>query len=89
MPRETVTGEAIAWGMAVAGRVMPLDASAPGTNPVEHHLSVHAVEALEPGAYRWLPGRLERQRRRDLRDLAERLCLDQPLGLHRLPLRRP
>lgn len=80
MRRETVTGEAITWGMAVAGRVMPWDASAPGTTLVEHYLSVHAVEGLEPGAYRWRPGRLERQHHGDLRDLAEHLCLDQPLG---------
>jgi Ser/Thr protein kinase RdoA (MazF antagonist) len=93
MRRETVTGEAITWGMAVAGRVMPWDASAPGTTLVEHYLSVHAVEGLEPGAYRWRPGRLERQRHGDLRDLAEHLCLDQPLGgdsaFTVFPLRRP
>jgi hypothetical protein len=80
MRRQMVAGEAITWGMAVAGRAMPWDATAPGTTLVEHHLSVHSVEGLDPGAYRWRPGRLQSLRRGDLRELAEHLCLDQPLG---------
>ncbi|MGH3440789.1 MAG: hypothetical protein ACRDUY_01840, partial [Nitriliruptorales bacterium] len=60
-----------------------------GLDIVETYLSVHAVDGLDPGAYRWSPGGLEALddapagatgSGHELRRLATSLCLDQPLG---------
>jgi hypothetical protein len=70
----------LTWGTGVAGRAVPGDFTAPAHTLVQHFLAVHAVEGVEPGAYRWHARRFEQRRSGEHRDLTARLCLDQPLG---------
>jgi nitroreductase len=69
------------WGLAAAGRSVPLDAAHGGTL-LEHLVSVHDVAGAEPGGYRYTAaGGFEgRTRSDDPRAAGTRLCLDQPLG---------
>jgi SagB-type dehydrogenase family enzyme len=68
------------WGMASAARPAPADFAAPGTTLLEHNLSVHGIEGVEPGAYRWRDGDLELVRPGQFREITQQLCLNQPLG---------
>jgi SagB-type dehydrogenase family enzyme len=68
------------WGMTVAARPAPADFAAPGTTLLEHNLSVHGIEGVEPGAYRWSDGELELVRPGQFREITQQLCLNQPLG---------
>ena len=70
---------AAAPSTSVAARPLPGDVDASGAL-VGHHVSVHAVDGVAPGAYRWRPGGLDVVRTGDFRDHTEHLCLDQPLG---------
>jgi SagB-type dehydrogenase family enzyme len=79
MRREPVSRDVLEWGLAVAARPLPGDVDASGAL-VGHHVSVHAVDGVVPGAYRWRPGGLDVVRTGDVRDHTEHLCLDQPLG---------
>ena len=79
MRREPVSRDVLEWGLAVAARPLPGDVDASGAL-VGHHVSVHAVDGVAPGAYRWRPGGLDVVRTGDFRDHTEHLCLDQPLG---------
>jgi len=47
---------------------------------LDHYLAVFSVDGVDPGAYRYTGGGLERIREGDLRAAARRLCLDQDLG---------
>jgi hypothetical protein len=81
MRRETSPHALLDWAMGVATRPVPADFAAPGATLVEHYLSVHAVEGIAPGAYRRAAaGTLEIVRPGDYRNVAQQLCLDQPLG---------
>ena len=80
MRQETVPAPALTWGMAAASRHLPGDFVAPGRSLVEHGLSVHAVDGVRPGAYRWRGSGLELLEPGERRDQAAHLCLDQPLG---------
>ncbi|MBW3546912.1 MAG: SagB family peptide dehydrogenase [Actinobacteria bacterium] len=80
MRQEAVPAPVLTWGMAAASRHVPGDFAAPGRSLVEHGLSVHAVDDVEPGAYRWRGHGLELLRPGRLREQAAHLCLDQPLG---------
>jgi SagB-type dehydrogenase family enzyme len=80
MRPETAPAALLWWGMAEAGRPVPADFVAPGTTLLEHNLSVHGIEGVEPGAYRWRDGDLELVRPGQFRPLTQQLCLDQPLG---------
>jgi SagB-type dehydrogenase family enzyme len=80
MRPDPVRSELLTWGMGVAGRPVPGDFTAAGHTLVQHFLAVHAVEGVEPGAYRWRAGLLEQRRPGDHRALTAHLCLDQPLG---------
>lgn len=71
-----VLGDAMAW----ATRAVPGDFVADGATLLEHYLTVHAVEGVDPGAYRWRGGELELLRAGEVRDAAGHLCLDQALG---------
>ena len=80
MRTDPVPPELLTWGIGVAARSVPGDFTAPGHTLVQHFLAVHAVEGVEPGAYRWRAGLLEQRRPGEYRDMTARLCLDQPLG---------
>ncbi|MDP9020106.1 MAG: SagB family peptide dehydrogenase [Actinomycetota bacterium] len=80
MRHETVPAPLLTWGMAAATRHVPGDFAAPGRSLVEHGLSVHAVDGVVPGAYRWRGHGLELVRPGEMRGQAAHLCLDQPLG---------
>ena len=66
--------------MAWSASPVPTDFVAPGTTLLEHDLNVHAVEGVEPGAYRFGPDGLEQRRAGDVRAVSRHLCLDQALG---------
>jgi hypothetical protein len=74
--------ELLDWGMATATRPVPADFVGEGRTLLQHFLSVHGIEGVEPGAYRWRPerGELEVVHLGDYRAEAELLCLRQPLG---------
>ena len=78
--RERVDRQVLDWGLAVAARPVPGDIDAPLRPLLSHHVSVHAVYGVEPGAYRWQTGRWQVLRTGDLRQHTQHLCLDQPLG---------
>lgn len=82
MRRETAPRELLDWGMAVAARPVPGDFAAPGRTLLEHNLSVHGVDGVVPGAYRWrgTARDLEAVRTGELRAETALLCLRQPLG---------
>jgi SagB-type dehydrogenase family enzyme len=80
MRPEIAPAALLRWGMADAARPVPADFVAPGTTLLEHNLSVHGVDGVEPGAYRWRDGDLELVRPGQFRPLTQQLCLDQPLG---------
>lgn len=75
----TLEEEAVSWGMAVADRCQPLDATPEDTSLLDHLLAVHAVEGVSAGAYRWRAEGPLRLGDADRRTTAH-LCLDQPLG---------
>jgi SagB-type dehydrogenase family enzyme len=80
MRRETARRELLTWGLGAAGREVRGDFARLGGTLLQHFVSVHGVEGVAPGAYRWSDGRLEQGREGQQRDLAAHLCLDQPLG---------
>ncbi len=79
--RQRAPSPLLEWGLAAAGRAVPLDAAPAGTL-LEHLVSVHDVADAEAGGYRYTAaGGFEgRTRSDDPRAAATRLCLDQPLG---------
>jgi len=80
MRPDPVPPELLTWGIGVAARPVPGDFTAGGHTLVQHFLAVHAVEGIEPGAYRWRAGLLEQRRPGVYRAVTAQLCLDQPLG---------
>lgn len=78
--RARVPAAALTWPLAVAGRDVDADFVLPGETLLSHHVIVHAVEHVPPGAYRWLPDGLELERPGSYRGEATQLCLEQPLG---------
>lgn len=78
--REAVSGEALRFGLAAATRPVPADFLPSGGTLLEHHVAVHAVEGVAPGAYRWDGGALRPIREGLDREATAHLCLDQPLG---------
>lgn len=82
MRHDPAPRELLEWGMATATRPVPADFVAEGRTLLQHFLSVHGIEGVEPGAYRWRPerGELEVVHLGDYRAEAELLCLRQPLG---------
>jgi SagB-type dehydrogenase family enzyme len=85
--RSTVEAAALSWGLAAASRAVPTDAGR-GATLLEHLVSVHGVEGIAPGPYRYSPGRgyepggtgSSGTGPAEHRHLATRLCLGQPLG---------
>jgi SagB-type dehydrogenase family enzyme len=80
MRSETVGRELLTWGIGTAARVVPGDVARAGGTLLQHYVSVHDVEGVAPGAYRWHGDRLQHGRQGQQRDLAAHLCFDQPLG---------
>jgi SagB-type dehydrogenase family enzyme len=80
MRPEPAPAPLLRWGMAYAGRPVPADFVTPGTTLLEHDLSVHGIEGVDPGAYRGRDGDLELVRQGEFREITRQLCLDQPLG---------
>ncbi len=80
MRRETVRRELLTWGLSAATRAVLGDFAREGGTLLQHFVSVHDVEGVAPGAYRWRGDRLEQGREGQHRDLAAHLCFDQPLG---------
>jgi nitroreductase len=80
MRRETGPEPLLTWALGAASRPVRGDFVAPGATLLEHLLSVHAIASVTPGAYRLRGGRLEAGQPGDLRTVARRLTLDQPLG---------
>jgi SagB-type dehydrogenase family enzyme len=79
-PGITAPNELLSGAMAWATRPVQGDFVAAGATLLEHCVTVHAVEGVEPGAYRWRSGELEQLRAGDVRGSASHLCLDQALG---------
>ena len=79
-PRRSGPVDLLTGAMAWSTRAVPADFVPEGRTLLEHYLAVHAVEGVEPGAYRWADGKLDRLRTGAVRDMAAHLCLDQPLG---------
>jgi SagB-type dehydrogenase family enzyme len=79
--RQRAPSPLLEWGLAAAGRAVPLDAAPAGTL-LEHLVNVHDVADAEPGGYRYTAaGGFEgRARSDDPRATGTHLCLDQPLG---------
>jgi SagB-type dehydrogenase family enzyme len=80
MRRKTVRRELLSWGLSAAARAVRGDFAREGATLLEHFVSVHDVEGVAPGAYRWRGDRLEQGRQGEQRDIAAHLCFDQPLG---------
>ena len=80
MRRETVRRELLTWGLSAAARAVRGDFAGEGATLLEHFVSVHDVEGVAPGAYRWRGDRLEQGRAGEQREIAAHLCFDQPLG---------
>jgi hypothetical protein len=79
MRRETAARDLLLWALDVATQPVPFDVETTGT-VLEHDVSVHGIEGVSGGLYRLAAGRLDQVRAGDSRELAARLCLDQPLG---------
>jgi SagB-type dehydrogenase family enzyme len=77
MRREAAPGDLLLWALDAATRAVPGDLD--GTLLV-HLLSVHAVDGVTPGLYRLAREEITPVRAGDARELAAKLCLDQPLG---------
>src|SRR5438552_6894082 len=79
--RQCAPSPLLEWGLAAAGRAVPLDAAPAGTL-LEHLVSVHDVADAEPGGYRYTAaGGFEgSSRSEDPRAAGSHLCLNQPLG---------
>jgi SagB-type dehydrogenase family enzyme len=79
MRRDTAPRELLLWALDAARVPVPSDVAPNGTL-LEHDVSVHAVDGVPGGLYRLVADELVPVRRGDARELAARLCLDQPLG---------
>ena len=79
-PARPAPGELLIGGMAWATRAVPGDFLPEGATLLEHHLGVHAVDGVEPGAYRWGASGLEQLRPGPVRQAVSQLCLGQAVG---------
>jgi SagB-type dehydrogenase family enzyme len=82
--QEATPAEMARWCLGVAARPVPGDFCAAGATLLSHHISVHAVDGVEPGKYEWAGGDLRGARpaagEKDARAESQHLCLNQPLG---------
>lgn len=71
------------WALSVGARPVGGDFCAPDGSLLTHLVSVHSVEGLSPGRYRWVDRGFEPLQggpEPEVRALSQRLCLGQPLG---------
>jgi SagB-type dehydrogenase family enzyme len=80
LARQSIPRGALGWAMAAATRAVPGDFVPPQATHLEHFVSVHAVQGLPPGAYRWSDGELQLLRAGAERGRTRLLCLGQDLG---------
>ena len=80
MRRDTVSADLFTWGLGVQSRAIDADFVGSDATLLEHLVTVHDVEGIDPGAFRVRADRIERGSRAQHRDVAAHLCLDQPLG---------
>lgn len=78
--RTSVPQAALGWGMTVASSPVVADFVTESATLLRRFLIVHAVDGVEPGAYRWTSRNPELVRRGMFRSEAAHLCLDQALG---------
>jgi SagB-type dehydrogenase family enzyme len=78
--RHPIPRGALGWAMAAATRGVPGDFVPPHATLLEHFVSMHAVEGLPPGAYRWSDGEFQLVRGGAERGRTRSLCLGQDLG---------
>ena len=80
MRPEQVPSDALTWPMEAATRAVPWDVGDEGTL-LSHYVSIHGVQGVEPGAYRWTPlGPELIAQSSQARQIGAALCLNQPLG---------
>lgn len=80
MVREQVPARALDWPMAAATRPVGIDVLGERTL-LDHYVNVHAVEGMEPGAFRYeAPGWERLGRSGSLREVSAQLCMGQALG---------
>ena len=78
--RHPIPRGALAWAMAAATRPVRSDFLPAQATLLEHFVSVHAVEGLAPGAYRWSEGEFQLLGGGAERGRTRSLCLGQDLG---------
>jgi SagB-type dehydrogenase family enzyme len=78
--RHPIPRGVLGWAMAAATRPVRSDFVPPQATLLEHFVSVHAVEDLPPGAYRWREGEFQLVRGGAERGRTRSLCLGQDLG---------
>ena len=70
----------LTWPLAVASRIVPGDLTGEGDTLLRHHVTVHGVEDVPSGAYRWTTDGLDLLRPGSFRGESATLCLEQELG---------
>jgi SagB-type dehydrogenase family enzyme len=80
MRREPAATDLFTWGLGVASRPLDADFVGSGATLLEHFVSLHDVEGIDPGVLRVRGDSIERRSNAQHRDFAAHLCLDQPLG---------
>jgi SagB-type dehydrogenase family enzyme len=78
--RHPIPRGALGWALAAATRAVPGDFVPAQATLLEHFVSVHAVQGLPPGAYRWNQGEFQLLRAGAERSHTRSLCLGQDLG---------
>ena len=78
--RAAVPGRVLRWALGVASRPVEADSVTNGASLVSQLVAVHAVDGVEPGAYRWRGDELDPIHRDVSRDRSAYLCLEQALG---------
>jgi SagB-type dehydrogenase family enzyme len=78
--RHPIPRGVLGWAIAAATRPVRSDFVPAGATLLEHFVSVHAVEGLPPGAYRWREGEFQLVRGGTERGRTRSLCLGQDLG---------
>ncbi len=80
MRHDSIGQHQLMWPLAAATRAVTLDAT-PGGTLLEHYVNAHAIDGLQPGAYRWSSSSVELiASDESARKVSAGLCLNQPLG---------
>lgn len=77
---ERLRAVGLTWPLAVASRGAPGDFTGEGDTLLAQHVTVHSVEGVPSGAYRWTPDGLDLLRPGSFRGESATLCLEQELG---------